>query len=83
METIEITPSPKSSRFHVAPRLIILVAIFFTAALAVLFSIQAVTKTGIFHQNGQIIFDDSVTEEERALVNDSLAEVELHADVDT
>lgn len=81
METIEITSSPKSPRFHVAPRLIILVAIFFVVALAVLFSIQVITKTGIFHQNGQIIFDDSVTEEERSLVNDSLAEVELHADL--
>lgn len=63
------------------------VPIIITAAVAVLIAIivfivmQAVTKTGIFHPSGELIFDNSVSDQQREQIENSLQELELTANL--
>ncbi len=50
--------------------------------LAIFFGVQLATKSGVFHEPGQIVYSDTATEQNRDFVTNNLpADLELGADV--
>lgn len=81
MEATEIAiDSSQKPRTHKIPRPILVIFIILIV-IAIVFGVQAITKTGIFRQSGELIFDTSVTSEEQSAIIDLLSDLELKSDI--
>lgn len=81
METTEIAiDSSQKPRTHKFARPVIIIFAILIV-IAIIFGVQALTKTGIFRQNGELIFDSSVTSEEQSAISDLLSDLELKSDI--
>lgn len=73
---LEETTAPKR-KTHISA--IVITAI--VVVLALIFGFFFIIQTGVFHQPGKIVFQDTTTEENRDFINTNLSNLELKEDV--
>lgn len=73
----ETHPKKKFGKAQIIALAVTLIVI----GLAIFFGVQLVTKTGLFHQPGKLVFDDSMTEVSRDFITENTKNLELKSDL--
>ncbi len=74
-------PSDASQKSRLGIRIGAIVITILTLSLVAFFGFQLITNTGVFHEPGKIVFDETASEVDRDFIQTNLGDVELESDV--